>query len=430
VALCAILPRRRAVIAAYVAAWLFLPIHRVPIVGMPDWTKVSATSLSLLVGILIFDLPKVLTFRPRWIDLPMLVWCLCPVVSSVINGLGLYDGVSTSLDQVVTWGIPYFLGRLYLGDIDGLRDLAFGFLIGGLVYVPLCLYEIRMSPQLHHTLYGYHQHSFSQTHRFGGWRPTVFMDHGLMVGMWMSMASLAGIWLWTSGALKPFRGIAPPWFLVPLLITTVLCKSAGALVLLLGGLTLLWWVRRRPGRVPIYLLGVVAPLYILVRLTGLWSGGEIVEAVKAVSVERAASVEARLRQETMLAARAMQQPVFGWGRSRGRWRVRDESGRDITVTDGQWIIEFAQRGFVGLGAWLTVFLLPGVALLRRIPPPEWTRAFAASAAALAVVVGLYLVDCIPNAHLTPVVLLAAGGLTGLLIYREPAREPPAPVTGS
>ena len=35
-------------------------------------------------------------------------------------------------------------------------------LIGGLIYIPFCLFEIKMSPQLHKWVYGYHQHAFDQ----------------------------------------------------------------------------------------------------------------------------------------------------------------------------------------------------------------------------------------------------------------------------
>jgi hypothetical protein len=427
--LCALLPARRAVIVAYVAAWLFLPVYAYEIKGFPEWTKMSATSISLLGALMIFDLRTLTAFRLRWFDLPMLAWCLSPAAASLANDLGLYDAASAFRNHAVTWGIPYFLGRLYFSDFDGLRELALGLFIGGLIYVPLCLYEIRMSPQLHTIVYGFHQHSFAQTKRFGGWRPTVFMDHGLMVGIWMSMSSLAGIWLWLCGGLRSFRGISILWFLVPLLVTTVLCKSAGALVLLLMGIALLFWVRRYQTRAPLYLLGAVAPLYILLRLTGIWTGAAMVEAAQVFSSERADSLETRLRQEDMLAAKALQRPVFGWA-GWNRSRIADETGTDIAITDGLWIIEFGQRGLFGLAAMLSVFLLPAIALARSAPAREWTRPYAAPAAALAAVVVLYLIDCIPNAHVTPVFTLALGGLTALKVYRKPEPAPEESVTES
>jgi hypothetical protein len=430
--LCATLRPRRAVIAAYIAAWLFLPVYSYDIPGMPDWTKTSATSISLLVGLLMFDAHRIVSFRPQWIDLPMFLWCLLPYPSSIANELGFYDGFSTSLNQIVTWGLPYLLGRIYLGGQDGLRDLAVGIFIGGLAYVPFCAYELRMSPQLHGIVYGFYQHQFGQTMRFGGWRPTVFMDHGLMVAMWMSMACLAGIWLYLSGSLRSLRGIALPWFFVPLMVTALLCKSMGALFLLAVGLLLMAIVRRYPSPVPLVLLAVVVPLYILVRSTGLWSGAELLDAASIVSAERAASLKTRLDNEDILSEQALRRPLFGWG-GWGRGRVSDESGKDISVTDGLWILEFGFRGFSGVAAMVAVFLLPVIMLVRRIPAWEWSHARASPAAMLGVVVALYLMDCVSNAMITPVFVLAIGALTGLRRYAPPppARPNPVPVpTGS
>lgn len=431
VILCATIPPRRAVISAYIAAWLFLPVYSYSIPGLPDWTKTSATSISLMLGLLIFDFNRILAFRPRWIDLPMALWCLLPIPSSMANGLGFYDGFSTSLNQAFTWALPYLFGRIYLGDAEGLRELAIGLFIGGLVYVPLCAYEIRMSPQLHSMVYGFHQHSFLMTHRFGGWRPTVFMDHGLMVGLWMAMSCLAGIWLYVSGTLRSIRGISLPWFLVPLVLTTVLCKSLGALFLLAVGLTLLVAVRRYPSPIPLLLVAAVAPLYILLRSTGLWSASELVEAARWVSEDRAKSLETRLENEDLLSNRALRRPLLGWG-GWGRGRVRDESGTDISVTDGFWIIEFGFRGYAGLAGMLTVFLLPVAVLVRRFPVREWTRPWGAPAAALATIVALYLFDCITNAMITPLFVLAMGALTGMMLYRpKPVMtEEGAAATGS
>lgn len=427
--LCALLPPRRAIITTFVAAWLFLPTASLSIPGLPDWTKMSATCVSLLLGLMIFDLDRLISFRPKWIDLPIAAWCLCSMASSLANGLGLYDGLSASLAMTATWGLPYLIGRLYFNSGDALRELAIGLFIGGLAYIPFCLYEIRMSPQLHSLVYGFHQHTFAEAHRFGGWRPTVFMEHGLMVAMWMSMASLVGIWLWVSGTLRSIRGIALPWFLVPLLVTAVLCKSVGALVLQGAGLALLALVRRYQSWKPILILGSVAPLYILLRLAGIWSGAELVEVAKAVNEDRGASLEIRIRHEDLLAAKALERPAFGWG-GWSRSRVKDESGKDISITDGLWIIELGLHGFVGLVAMLGVFLLPLAALARAFPAREWTRPGAASAAALTAVVGLYLIDCIPNALVMPVFVLAIGGITGLMLYREPVREGAAAVNGS
>ncbi len=234
---------RQAVLVSYIGAWLFLPMASFQINILPDISKVTVSSFAVLLGVLLFDTNRLLSFRLRWFDLPMALWSICPFLSSVTNGLGAWDGGSAVVHHLVLWGIPYVIGRVYFNDWEGVRELAVAIFVGGLVYVPLCLYEIRMSPQLHKMFYGYHAHNFTTTMRFGGYRPSVFMQSGLAVGFWMSATSLIGVWLWTSGALKRLWGMPMPWLVPVLLVTTVLCKSAASLAFLAAGLGALFWIR-------------------------------------------------------------------------------------------------------------------------------------------------------------------------------------------
>src|SRR5436309_914231 len=97
-------PIHRAAIFLTLAGWLFLPVMRLPISGLPDYDKFAAISLGVLLGTLVADPRRLAAFRPRWIDLPVAVWCLCPIATSLANDLGLYDGVSTSFTYVVWYG--------------------------------------------------------------------------------------------------------------------------------------------------------------------------------------------------------------------------------------------------------------------------------------------------------------------------------------
>ncbi|WP_428937826.1 O-antigen ligase domain-containing protein [Fontivita pretiosa] len=408
------LPSRRAVIAAFLLAWLFLPVAEYRIPGLPDYTKMSATCLGVMLGTMLFDLPRLLSFRPNWIDLPMAIWCACPLASSLSNGLGVYDGLSAVLNQFTAWGLPYLIGRLYFTDAASLKELAVGIFVGGLLYVPLCLYEIRMSPQLHAMLYGYHQHSFAQTIRWGGWRPTVFMQHGLMVGMWMCMASLVGLWLWMSGSVRRVCGMPMGWLLPPLLITAILCKSTGALALLVLGLWALLTARWLRSSLAVWVLLMLSPLYMTLRAGGQWSGQNLVSLAESLTgPQRAGSLQYRMHNEDLLAARALQRPLFGWG-GWGRARVKDEtSGRDISVTDGLWIIALGNHGVAGLASLTASMLLPGMMLCLRRSVGEWSMPAFGPAAVLAVVVTLYMIDGVPNAMVNPVFILSAGALGAL-----------------
>ena len=80
-----------------------------------------AATLGMMLGTLLFAPDRLMSFRPRWFDLPMLVWCFSGIPTSLSNGLTLYDGLSDSLGQIVVWGLPYLLGRLYFSTLEDLR---------------------------------------------------------------------------------------------------------------------------------------------------------------------------------------------------------------------------------------------------------------------------------------------------------------------
>lgn len=404
-----ILPPRRAVLAAFIGAWLFLPVAGYMLPGFPNYTKTTATSFGVLLGVMLMDGGRLATLRPVLTDLLAAGWCFVPVMSSLTNGLGLYDGLSASFEHVMVWGVPYLIGRAYFTDLASLRELAIAMFIGGMLYVPLCLIEVRMSPQLHMWVYGFHAHDFIHNRRLGGWRPTVFMHTGLGLGMWMTAASLMGVWLWWNRSLVRIRGV-PVWMLLaPLLVTTVLCKSLGALLLLAGGLGVLYVSRLL--RTRLFLLAVLCiPLaYIGVRATGSWDGAEMLEAAQEVAgPDRARSLGVRLRNEDILVEHALKRPVFGWG---GWGRNRPEGVR--TITDGMWVIAIGQRGIVGLGLLLGMMLMPVVVVLRRLRPRTWRDPATAAPLALGMLLMLHMIDSLLNAQPNPVFILAAGGLAGL-----------------
>ena len=408
-----VLRPRHAVIVAYVGGWLFLPVFGIDIKGLPPYSKVSATAYGVLFGAALFDLDRLLAFRPKWFDLPIALWCVAPLFASLSNGLGWYDGLSACLSEFVMWGIAYFLGRVYFSDWEGVRELAIGVFVGGLIYLPLCLLEMRMSPQLHRWIYGFHQHSFGQQKRMGGYRPMVFMQHGLACAMWMTTASIVGLWLWMSGALKRLFHV-PTYLLVPpLIVTAVMCKSAGALILLVAGLATFYWIRHVRTALPLLAMIAFIPAYVALRSSATWSGQNLVDVANVIFNEtRAASLQTRLDAENLLTEKALRKPAFGYGRW-NRNRVYDEKGRDIAITDGMWVIVLGQAGFTGLAAITTAILLPALLYWRRCPTKWWMHPMAAAGASFAVLLPLHMVDNLWNAMLNPIYVLVIGGLMAL-----------------
>jgi hypothetical protein len=229
-----------------------------------------------------------LAFRPRWFDLPMLGWCLCPIASSLDNGLGIYDGLSEALTLFVYWGLPYLIGRLYFNDLTGLHELTLAMVVGGLAYIPPCLFEFRMSDQLLSTIYGFGAGGGA---RNGVARAKVFFWTPLECGMWMAAAALTAWWLWRCGALRKIGGIRFGGGLLAMLIgTEVLCQSMGAVILMLGGMGLLWASARFQTRLLLGALALFGPIYGVIRIPNLWSGQQLVQVANTlINKERAQS---------------------------------------------------------------------------------------------------------------------------------------------
>ena len=440
------MPKQHAIVAMFVAGMLFLPvIHRSPQVpeaplpiSLPGikLTKLNTISYAALFAVFLFDRKRSLSFRPRWFDLPALVYCVCPLFSSLTNELGLYDGISEVLEQTFIWGMPYFIGRIYLGDSAGVRALAIGIVLGGLVYVPLCLLEMRLSPQLHIWLYGFHQHDFRQTIRFDGYRPVVFLGHGLAVGLWMTAATLVAFWLyWTSAVPRLPKLLGRPPMpmvgaLIILFLTTVLCRSIGALAIGMDGFLVLVLSRRFQGRAAMIALLMIAPLYIALRTSSAWSGENLVAWIQAnIDADRAQSLEFRFDNEDLMIERALQRPAFGWG-GWGRMRVFTQAeGEATSVTDGMWIIALGQQGWLGLFALSLTILLPAVRFTWLYPPRRWSEPGLAPAAVIAVLLCIVMIDGLLNDMVNAVFILGAGALAGLTSRKvaPTAGAPPATI---
>lgn len=409
----AVVPPRRAVLVVAFAGALFLPNAGYTLSGLPDYNKNSATNLALFLGILIFDLKRLTSFRPRWFDTPMAVWCVCPVISALTNDLGIYSGLSQLAGAVLNYGIVYLAGRIYLNDLDGLREFSLTALVFGLLYLPLCLIESAYGPFLEPSLYGI-KLTGDHAPRYGlGYRPVVFLAQGLGAGLWMSNVAIVAYWTWSCGVYKRL-------FFLPVTVVTGLLifgafmtKSVGSWVLFLFGFTVLWLCRRTKSPKPMIALLVIPALYCGLRGTNLWSGDQLIYvSQKCFGFDRAFSLAFRIGCENTLSAKAMQRPLFGWS-AEGRNRVTDEFGHDIAITDGYWVITLGTYGLVGLTAMIALYVLPGALLLRKTPVRNWSDPQIAPAAVLSVMVALVMVDFLSNAFPSMIQYLAIGGLMGV-----------------
>jgi tetratricopeptide (TPR) repeat protein len=242
----------------------------------------------------------------------------------------------------------------------------------------------------------------------------LFFATGLELGMWMTAASLAGWWLWWCGAIKRLGSLSFGAVLLPILfVTTIFCRSTGAMTLLGAGIALLWISVRFRTRLLLAAVLLAPPLYVGVRTANLWSGQQAVDLTTSlVDAERAESLAYRFMCENLLMKRALQRPVWGWsGWDRSAvYFNENKPWKKRVATDGVWITALGSGGYVGLVLLYLSIAVPVARFLWRFPPRLWALPEMAAASLASVLLSLYMIDCLMNAFINIIYLTLAGGL--------------------
>ena len=421
----------QALAASILGGYLFLPEnYAIDLPAVPSLDKNSIAGLAAVLASAIFLKGPAIRDLPEGMVMPgivpgsravriLLAVLLIGMAGTVVSngdpvsygprwlpGLRFYDMLSFMGNMLFSL-IPFLLARKYLAHPQAHIALLVSLAVFGLIYTLPALYEIRMSPQLSRMIYGYFPHAWLQHIRAGGYRPVVFLNHGLWLAIFLSVSFLAALTLWrlSSGPLRMRWLLASLW----LLMTLILAKGMGALGIgiLLGATILLM-----PVRLHILMaasISVIVLVYPMLRGAGWIPVDTVVSTARDLDPARAASLSFRLENEDILLAKANERPLFGWG-GWGRNRVYNDNGVDISVTDGYWVQAMGVRGWTGYLAEMGLLAIPLVLLALR-----WRGlALTSATAGLALVLTANLIDLIPNATLTPVTWLLAGALAGRL----------------
>lgn len=385
---------------------MFLPAalaFKAPLVPMLDKHRLSF--LSIAIALQVFHRRDLLRTGP-WRSFPriVLLGLFLGVVQTVrtngneitvadtwLPGLDSHDAVSIALSMVLDYYLPFAIGQRVFRTERDLRDLFEVLTLCALIYAPFSLIELRMSPQFHRWVYGYHQHSFLQSIRGTGYRPVVFMNHGLSVATFMFSALCAAFALHRVRA--PIRP-APGLRTVAAGVLVLLCKSFAAIGYSLGAVLLHLFRSTRVMSWAVLAIALLVVAYPAVRVSNVFPRKDVVAVFDRIDPLRAGSLVFRLVNEQALLERALKRPLFGWG-TWGRNRVFASWGQDVSVSDGQWIIVFGMFGLVGLVGFFALLLVPVLRFVRhRAAMAPSSQALAAS---LSLIVVIFSVDMVPNA---------------------------------
>ncbi|ABD57173.1 O-antigen ligase family protein [Jannaschia sp. CCS1] len=427
----------RAVAVSIVAAYLILPTQiefDFPLLPSLNKHTIPVIALMLLALVMRPDKSRGIlpakqdpeTVRPGWIPRsPLILLCFFLMVSgnamtaltngdrqtfgpTSLPGLRPFDAFAMTL-TALTLLLPFFLGRKFFGHPDTHKTLLKVLVVAGLVYTLPALFEIRMSPQLNVKIYGFFPHNWQQHIRAGGFRPIVFLEHGLLLALFFSLSVLSAFGL-SRVEDKKHRSLylmMGAW----ILLTLALSNSFGGLVTALLFMPIVLILHVRGQMIFVAVIAVITLTYPVLRSADIVPTERLVQWAEVISDDRARSLNFRFENEDRLLTRAQERPFFGWG-GFGRHNVFDERGRDITVAEGAWIIAISGGGWFQYIADFGVLTIPMLLLAWRRRSYNVTLV----TSILCVVLAANLMDLLPNAGRTPITMLIAGAIAGRLEF--------------
>lgn len=418
------LPVRVAILINFVGGWAILPgANYVPSdAPFPYWfigsslesdyfiTKATVIGFTALLALFLFDRGSLKRFRLTVWDLAMGMWLIAPLLSAIANPDNFGEGFVGEIYQLLAWGSPYLIGRLYFTDTQSLRLLAKAFVIGGLAYIPICIFENIAGPRLYVWLYGYLPFQMNGAPRLIGYRPIGLLENGNQLGIWMATASLIALWLWRRKAANEILGIPIMPVAIALFIVTLLCQSTGAIILLLALTPFVFVDPRHLSRSYSIALVVGILAFAIFRLSNIVSWHDLVqENSVAYTIDHylrsigKGSLGWRLYQDESHIDTALQEPILGYG----QWNWwQNGYQRPWSL----WLLVFGMYGSVGLLALETLLLIP---VLRAVwlPLARSDIGYTNMRHTLSAAVLISAIDSLLNGSMLLPLLLVIGGMT-------------------
>ena len=416
-------PRWLVLLLAFaVGAWLLVPpvvLHVGPwLIAREDWVRVWPLCLAIpFIGRRLFQFSL--------LDLPMILFCLCPLVAGIANETPVLDAFNETKKEFLYWFFPYWFGRHAIESRASRHLFAWILIAGcGICVLPV-VYEISHGPVIAGWFTGGESLAWRGADRGGSFRPSLFFPTGFVLTMffaWSCILSFAFARSFLMRQSHPFSevelqrssqqyGIACVSTGALFFVLLVACRSLGSIVLgTLGAVSCVALPRKWRG---IWLICLIAipSIYIVSRITGIASAERIVAGAKQFTSEtRADSLGYRLRAEEIVFDRMKDHWWLGFG-TWGGWTL----GKPAPIAlDGFWLFCLTRTGMISVLCWWMMVALPCGWL-------TWCRTWHALTAvefAFALIVCLSLVDGMFNYFSEAPLLMCIGLITTMAIQSK------------
>lgn len=242
-------PLRYAPWISLLGGWVLLPPAVYPMppnADFPFWLIGSSLPSDVLlnkvwVAPVATGLGSILIDARRWRHTSFNVWdaciaafCLWPIFQEMLLGRASPAGWISSLYLMGSWGLPWWLGRLYLRSKTEVESFAAVFSGVILLLLPIAILEGVSEMRIHTPLFGEHPFAADGVARYLGYRPQGMFENGNQYGLWCTAATVTALWLVRQRQLS--LGTA-----VVLAAMALASQSVGAIALLLLGALIIGW---------------------------------------------------------------------------------------------------------------------------------------------------------------------------------------------
>jgi hypothetical protein len=403
------------------AGWLLLPVGNFPVGSaealFPYWITGAAVPSDMLLtkmwwppavalsGALLFDQNAVRTFRPSWLDLPIALWCSWPIAQSSVAESSDPQSWIASLYLLLVWGVPWLLGRIYFGGLEGGQRLLTTLVSCLFVIVPIALIEGVVGPRVYGWIYEPHPFRFDGANRYFGFRPIAFFEHGNQYGLWVAAIALAAIWLWRTSTV-PRLGLMTMTAAGAATAVLLSSQSVGAICLFIGGLGLCFMVGFRVMRWMAISVLILALIGGVIYVSGTVPLREM--AIKTVTGNRIVDLIRKSGRESFTWRIARDQSALNLIRNRPivgtpRW----DWWRDVGQRPwGLFLLIAGQFGFLGALLAFGSLITPVIVRICSISDSRWHY----SDLPVTVIILMSIGDALLNSFAFYPAILAAGAL--------------------